>query len=315
MNIGILGTGFGAYHASILKKLEQTGRVIVFGRNESKLQKLREELGVEITTSIDDVIHDSGLDVIDICLPSTLHKQYTLDALHAGKHVFCETPVCLSAEDALVMKSAEQKSGKRVLVNQFIKFDPAYQYLYESVQQEKYGKLLKVCLLRETAPLWGDLGFGTITTNLMIHELDFVSWLLGGTVPFEVWGSQGGQAGQALVQATFNTPIVTAQVIAASLMPAAYPFTVGYEAYFEQAKLEFHEKDDMRGSVDTALYEYTAAGKQEIALDKNNPYEKSLQHALQCFRDGTDSLLSLEYALAALNTALELKNRLGVPVN
>lgn len=315
MNIGILGTGFGAYHASILKKFPEIERVVVFGRNESKLHKLQQELGVEITTSIDEVISDPGLDIIDICLPSALHKQYTLDALQAGKHVFCETPVCLSAEDAGAMKHAEEQSGKSVLVNQFIKFDPAYQYLYESTAQEKYGKLLKVRLLRETAPLWGDLGLGTITTNLMIHDLDFVSWLLGGTAPSEVWGSQGGQEGQALVEAIFNKPNVSAQVIASSLMPAAYPFTVGYEAYFERAKLEFHEKDDMHGGVDIALYEYSETGRQEIVLDKVNPYEKSLQHALQYFQDGTDSILSLEQALISLNTALELKNRLAVPAS
>lgn len=315
MNIGILGTGFGAYHASILKKFPEIKRVVVFGRNDTKLQKLQQELGVEITTSIDEVISDPGLDIIDICLPSALHKQYTLDALQAGKHVFCETPVCLSAEDAMAMKRAEEQSGKSVLVNQFIKFDPAYQYLYESAAQEKYGKLLKVRLLRETAPLWGDLGLGTITTNLMIHDLDFVSWLLGGTAPSEVWGSQGGQEGQALVEAIFNKPNVSAQVIASSLMPAAYPFTVGYEAYFERAKLEFREKDDMQGGVDTALYEFSETGRQEIVLDKVNPYEKSLQHALQCFQDGTDSILSLEQALISLNTALELKNRLAVPAS
>ncbi|MNN75447.1 hypothetical protein D3C81_1917520 [compost metagenome] len=98
-------------------------------------------------------------------------------------------------------------------------------------------------------------------------------------------------------------------------MPAAYPFTVGYEAYFERAKLEFHEKDDMQGGVDTALYEFSETGRQEIVLDKVNPYEKSLQHALQCFQDGTDSILSLEQALISLNTALELKNRLAVPAS
>ncbi|CAH1192464.1 1,5-anhydro-D-fructose reductase [Paenibacillus auburnensis] len=315
MNIGILGTGFGAYHASILKKFPEIGRVIVFGRNESKLHKLQQELGVEITTSLDEVICDPGLDIIDICLPSALHKQYTLDALQAGKHVFCETPVCLSAEDAAAMKHAEEQSGKSVLVNQFIKFDPAYQYLYESAVQKKYGRLLKVRLLRETAPLWGDLGLGTITTNLMIHDLDFVSWLLGGTAPSWVWGSQGGQEGQALVEAIFNNPNVSAEVIASSLMPAAYPFTVGYEAYFERAKLEFHEKDDMQGGVDIALYEYSETGSQEIVLDKVNPYEKSLQHALQCFQDGSESFLSLEQALISLHTALELKSRLAVPAS
>ncbi|WP_310828852.1 Gfo/Idh/MocA family protein [Paenibacillus pedocola] len=315
MNIGILGTGFGAYHASIFKKFPEIGRVVVFGRNESKLQKLQQELGVEVTTSINEVISDPGLDIIDICLPSTLHKQYTLESFQAGKHVFCETPVCLSAEDAAAMKHAEEQSGKRVLVNQFIKFEPAYQYLYKSAAQKKYGRLLKVRLLRETAPLWGDLGLDTITTNLMIHELDFVSWLIGGTTPSGVWGSQGGQEGQALVEAIFNKSYVSAQVTASSLMPAAYPFTVGYEAYFERAKLEFHEKDDMQGGVDIALYEYSETGRQEIVLEKVNPYEKSLQHALQCFQDGSESILSLEQALISLHTALELKRLLAVPAS
>ncbi|WP_342561214.1 Gfo/Idh/MocA family oxidoreductase [Paenibacillus sp. FSL R7-0345] len=310
MNIGILGTGFGAYHASILAKSEMAGRIVIFGRNEAKLLKLKEESGVEISTSIDDVIRDPGLDIIDICLPSHLHKQYTLKALEAGKHVFCETPVCLSAEDARALKRAETHYAKRVLVNQFIKFDPAYRYLYEAVQQEKYGRLLKLSLARETPPLWGNLGLDQIATSLMIHELDFVTWLLKDAAPTSVWGTRGPQDGQSLVQATFNTPQVNVQVTAASLMPSAYPFTVSYEAYFEHAKLEYYEKEDMHGGTDTALYEYSPSGRQELNLDKTNAYEQSLQHALQCFKNSTESVLSLNQALHAVITSFELRKRL-----
>lgn len=46
MNIGILGTGFGAYHASLLNNHPKVNRLIIFGRNETKLQKLKEELNV-----------------------------------------------------------------------------------------------------------------------------------------------------------------------------------------------------------------------------------------------------------------------------
>ncbi|MNB85120.1 1,5-anhydro-D-fructose reductase [compost metagenome] len=315
MNIGILGTGFGAYHAGILRKLEKVNRVVLFGRNEEKLLKLKKELDIEISTSLDEVINDPGIDIIDICLPSELHKQYTLLALQAGKHVFCETPVCLTMEDAIAMKQAEAQSDKRVFVNQFIKFDPAYRYLYEALQQEKYGRLLKVSLSRETPPLWGDLGLDKITVSLMIHELDFITWTLKDAALTSVWGTVGSHTGQSLVQAAFDTPQINAQVIAASLMPSAYPFKVGYEAYFEQAKLEFHEKDDMRGGIDTALYEYSSSGRQEIVLDKVNPYEESLRHALNCFKDGTESILSLDHALSALNAALELKKRLTALVH
>ncbi|MGM1022334.1 MAG: hypothetical protein ACQEXV_17780 [Bacillota bacterium] len=44
MNIGILGTGFGAYHPSLLNNNAQVNRIVVFGRNETKLDKLKKEL-------------------------------------------------------------------------------------------------------------------------------------------------------------------------------------------------------------------------------------------------------------------------------
>lgn len=179
MNIGVLGTGFGAYHAKLWIESDRIDRVVVYGRNESKLQKLKEELGVEITNCIDDLILNPEIDVIDICLPSHLHKQYAVQALKHGKHVFCETPVCLTLEDAAAMRHAEKQYGRRILVNQFIKFEPAYSYLQHAFQERKYGKLLSLVLKRETPPLWGDLGLSSITTNLMIHELDYVTGLVG----------------------------------------------------------------------------------------------------------------------------------------
>ncbi|WP_438497536.1 Gfo/Idh/MocA family oxidoreductase [Paenibacillus sp. IHBB 3054] len=185
--------------------LEFVDRVVVFGRNEAKLLKLREELGVEITMSIEDIMSDPGMDVIDICLPYALHKTYAVEAMRCGKHVFCETPVALESEDVQAMLHAEQQYGRRILVNQFIKLDYAYEYLYKAVQEASYGKLLHVTLRRETAPLWGDLGLSMIAANLMIHDLDFIAWLLDSPAPSAVWGTTGGNEGQALVHApSFN---------------------------------------------------------------------------------------------------------------
>ncbi|KWX78417.1 dehydrogenase [Paenibacillus riograndensis] len=310
MNIGILGTGFGAYHASLLAKMEGVTRIVIFGRNEAKLGKLKKELGVEITTSIEAIISDPSLDLIDICLPSHLHSQYAIQALQAGKHVFCETPVCLSSADALAMRQAEERYGQRIMVNQFIKFDHAYTRLYESVNSGQYGKLLHVTLKRETAPLWGDLGLSKIAANLMIHELDMVTWLLGNPPISSIWGSSS-KDGQALVHADFDTPQFSAEILVSSQMPEAYPFSVGYEAYFEQAKLVFHEVDYPDGKVEATLYEYGPAGKQEIVLDQGNPYEKSLRYALQSFTDGTPSIISLEHAANAAEAAFEITRKLA----
>lgn len=76
MNIGILGTGFGAYHASIYSKMNSVDSIKIWGRNKEKLQKLKEDLNIEITTDIDEIINDKNIDLVDICLPSSMHKGY-----------------------------------------------------------------------------------------------------------------------------------------------------------------------------------------------------------------------------------------------
>ncbi|ATF11461.1 gfo/Idh/MocA family oxidoreductase [Brevibacillus brevis X23] len=310
MNIAVLGTGFGSYHAHLLKKMNGVDRLVVFGRNESKLQKLKEELHVEITKHMDEIMCDPTIDVVDICLPSQLHRQFAVEALENGKHVFCETPVCYTLDDALAMKHARDRSGKKLLVNQFIKFDPAYAYLRSAQTENKYGQLLSLSLKRETAPLWGDLGLSSITTNLMIHELDFVTWLFGRNANMSAWGTESSDKKQSIVHSHFHYPDAHAEIVASSQMPTSYPFTVGYEAYFEKAKLVFQEADS-HGQTETFLWEYTSSGKNELVLEPVNPYEESLRHAIQCFADHTQSIIDVDHAVESLELALALQKQLA----
>lgn len=158
--------------------------------------------------------------------------------------------------------------------------------------------------------MWGDLGLHSIAANLMIHELDFVTWVLGSMEPNLVWGTDGGKSEQALVRTIFQHPNVSAEIVVSSQMPAAYPFSVGYEAYFEQGKLSYQESDDMKGTVERSFIEYTSSGKQELLIDPANPYEKSIEHALQCLEDGTSSVIELDHALQAIELAIKIEKKL-----
>jgi predicted dehydrogenase len=77
---------------------------------------------------------DDELDVIDICTPSFLHYQQTLDALAANKHVIVEKPIAGSLQEADELIAAERASNKRVM--------PIFQY--------RFGRgLRKLKFLRE----------------------------------------------------------------------------------------------------------------------------------------------------------------------
>src|SRR5947209_10472161 len=53
-----------------------------------------------------DLTEDPDIDGIDICLPTDLHAQVAIAALEADKHVLCEKPMSLSAEDCAGMIAA-----------------------------------------------------------------------------------------------------------------------------------------------------------------------------------------------------------------
>jgi predicted dehydrogenase len=75
-----------------------------------------------------DLCRMDDVDVIDICTPSFLHYEQTLQVLGAGKHVICEKPVASSLKEVDEIIAAEKQSGKRMM--------PIFQYRFRSGLQK-----------------------------------------------------------------------------------------------------------------------------------------------------------------------------------
>lgn len=238
MNIGILGTGFGAYHASIYSKMNSVDSIKIWGRNKEKLQKLKEDLNVEITTDIDEIINDKNIDLVDICLPCFLHKEYAEKAMAAGKDVFCETPTALCIEDAEAIKEAAERYHKKCFVDMFILFEEAYKYLHKLITENTLGTLKALYVKRETPHLWGDLSLDKISPNLMIHECDFVTYLLGYANEITALGVNSKE-GESRISALLDYKDTAVTIQSSSLMPFSHAFTTGYEAIFENGSVKY----------------------------------------------------------------------------
>ncbi|MDA0994699.1 MAG: Gfo/Idh/MocA family oxidoreductase [Proteobacteria bacterium] len=120
LKFGLIGTGFmGNAHAIALRSVGTVFEDIPSPRlhclvdaNASNAAKLAKAWGFE--ESSDDwlaICNDPDIDVVDICTPNHLHKEMALAAIRAGKHVYCEKPLALTAKDARLIRDSAAKAG------------------------------------------------------------------------------------------------------------------------------------------------------------------------------------------------------------
>src|SRR5205823_11110871 len=69
------------------------------------------------------------IDAVSVCTPNFLHKQPTIDALNAGKHVLVEKPLAMNAQEGQEMVDAAKKNGKKLQVGFMTRFSSQAQAL------------------------------------------------------------------------------------------------------------------------------------------------------------------------------------------
>ena len=95
----------------------------IAGRNETKAESYKNEFGFKKAyTGYDKLLEDPEVQAVYIPLPNNLHKEWVIKALNAGKHVLCEKPMSLNADDAREMFAAA-KANNVILME-------AYAYLH-----------------------------------------------------------------------------------------------------------------------------------------------------------------------------------------
>ena len=125
IGVGVIGTAFMGKAHSIAYAAAGT----VFGEGlRPRLEILcdikaeraeikRKEMGfARCTTNYMDVINDPNVDLISVCVPNSVHKEISVAALKAGKHVWCEKPMATSVAEAEEMVAAARESnGQNIL--------------------------------------------------------------------------------------------------------------------------------------------------------------------------------------------------------
>ncbi|GAC1505356.1 MAG: Gfo/Idh/MocA family oxidoreductase [Candidatus Dormibacteraceae bacterium] len=116
------------------------GRLVaVASRDQQKARKMSDAYpGARVAESYDALLADPAVDAVYIPLVNSVHKEWTLRALAADKHVLCEKPLAMNAFEAEEMAVAAESAGKHLMEAFMFRFHPRTRRFVEALRDPMY---------------------------------------------------------------------------------------------------------------------------------------------------------------------------------
>lgn len=162
--------------------------VAVCDINEEAARKTAKEQAIpNYYTDAETMLKIHKPDVVSVCVPNVLHKQYTMLALSYGANVLCEKPLAYKYRDAKEMFDLAARNGRLLMTCQSLRFLPERLAAMEKIKQGEVGDIYyaEVSRIRRRGiPTWGkfhlkEFSGGGALLDIGVHGLDSVIWLMG----------------------------------------------------------------------------------------------------------------------------------------
>jgi len=211
LKVGLVGYGFmGHMHTQCHEATGEAKIVAVADVDPAKRDEAKEKFGCAVFASIEEMLAGVDLDIVDITTPTYLHEECVIAAAKAGKDVMCEKPMALTVESCDRMIDAVKKAGVKMMIGQVIRFWPEYQVVKDLVDSGKLGKIQWASASRLSPPatwswqrwLFDPAKSGGAVHDLHIHDLDYLTYLLGAPTKVFARGVQSATGGIDSVMTT-----------------------------------------------------------------------------------------------------------------
>ena len=147
MRLGVLGAARIA-RGGIMPAARRTDSVEVVAvatRDGKKAREVRDIApAAELFEDYDSLLKSTGVDAVYIPLPNSMHVEWTIKALEAGKHALCEKPFALDAEEAHRAVATAQKQGLAVMEGFMFRLHPQTLRLRELLSEGAVGEVMQV---------------------------------------------------------------------------------------------------------------------------------------------------------------------------
>lgn len=190
LGFGLLGAGLIApFHAKALQASKLTELIAVADVDAQRVEKITSAFGCKGYGSLDAMLEDPEIDVINVITPNHLHHDAVLKAAAAGKHVLIEKPPAMSLAEVDSMTAACKVAGVKACVSVQCRTRKAVQAMKAAIDSGRFGKIYEADAymkwFRTTEYYKSDAwrksrrsGAG-VTINQAFHYVDLLQYLVG----------------------------------------------------------------------------------------------------------------------------------------
>ncbi len=307
MKIGILGGSFmGGVHA---KNWQDLGHEItaLADRDPQRREKpgMDGNIGADQVANLENTakfaeytellkqVGELGIETIDVCLPSFLHREAVVAAMQTDvQAVICEKPMALRIGDAMAMVEASRDYEKNLYMAQCIRFWPEYQALTDIIRSNELGKLSSLSLTRHSAPPTWSPGIvkeektGGVVMDLLLHDIDYAHAVLGAPNKINnAVGYTGGVNGSTgldcvICELGYDDDQI---VMLDGRWDRPSGFKMAYEAVFERGKVT------LNSATGQMYIERQGKAVESRELSSETGWLRELKHFSECIGAGKPS--------------------------
>ncbi len=292
LKVAVLGTGgISGAHIPAWLRIEEAELVAICDVMPERMERF-EGTGARRYTDCEEMFANEEIDILDICLPTFLHAEYSIKAMERGINVICEKPISLNKDDVKRVYETAEKNNVKFMVAHVLRFWPEYVVLRDAIKNETYGKLLCGHMNRlGGTPGWSWENWmkkeecsGLVPFDLHIHDLDYLVYTLGK--PTNCITHRVRFQDHDIINATYEFEggaFITAD---SCWYNSGCPFTADYRFSFEQAVMETKDGKLMVYPVGKEAFEVKSgvedADGECINLPATDAYYEEIRYFTNC---------------------------------
>lgn len=329
LNIGIIGAGrIGKVHLQSVTRYVADAKVIALADPfmNAETEEWARSLGVgKLTRDYKEILADPEVDAVFICSSTDTHSAISLEAIAAGKHIFCEKPVDHDLGKIKAVMQALEGSPVKYQVGFNRRFDHNFAAAREAVANGRIGELavLKITSRDPGAPPVDYIKVsGGIFLDMTIHDFDMVRFISGEEVT-EVYAAGGVTVDPAIGEAgDIDTAVVTLRLESGALAVidncrrASYGYDQRLEAFGSKGQVAI-SNDTASSAVVSDASGVTAEKPLYFFLERYmQAYAAEVEAFVAAVRDDTPVPVGIDAGLQSVLIGVAAKKslELGRPV-